>query len=193
MQSKHPSMHERAPPQANLPHRKLSGKGPLRNRWTSARGGITSTEGGVSSRLPPPLHPNPKPSPQPVTEAPDQLKVTATRKTARPKKPQTKSTAGPKPATGKPKKKAAASVKTAAAKPTNPDLVVPTQTSSSTLENISDHPDHLPLQACVELTRRLLTSNSSLPPGAARPRAVLKTVILFVAEYVSTPYEDRTD
>jgi hypothetical protein len=37
------------------------------------------------------------------------------------------------------------------------------------------------------VTRRLLTSISSLPTRAARPRAVLKTVILFVAEYGSRP------
>jgi hypothetical protein len=109
--------------------------------------------------------------------------------TDRPKKLDPKSTAGPKPAAGKPKTKAAAIVKTAAAKPTTPDLVVPTQTS--TLEEISDL-NRLPLQACVKLTRRLLTSITSLLKGADRPRAVLKTVILFVAEYGSTPYEDRT-
>ena len=42
----------------------------------------------------------------------------------------------------------------------------------------------------MELTRRLLTAIPSLLKGTARPRAVLKTVILFVAEYGSTPYED---
>jgi hypothetical protein len=52
---------------------------------------------------------------------------------------------------------------------------------------MSDLLDHLPLQACVELTLRLLTAISTLPTGAAHPRAVLKTVILFVAEYGSTP------
>jgi hypothetical protein len=128
--------------------------------------------------------PIPNPSPQPVTKAPEQPKV-AIRKTARPKRPESKSTAAPKSAAGK-SKKAAASVKTVAAKPTTTELVVPTQPSSSPLEDISDL-DHLLLQACVELTRRLITSISSLPTGAAHPRAVLKTVILFVAEYGSTP------
>jgi hypothetical protein len=90
------------------------------------------------------------------------------------------------PAAGKPKKKAP-SVKTAAVKPTISELVVPTQSSTFPLEEISDLLDHLPIQACVDLTRRFLTSISSLPTGAARPRAVLKTVILFVAEYGSTP------
>jgi hypothetical protein len=113
--------------------------------------------------------------------------VTATRKTAGPKKPKPKSTAAIKPAAGKTKKKAAVSVKTATAKPTTPEPVVPTQSSTSPLEEISDLLDHLIIQACVELTHRLLTSISSLPTGAARPRAVLKTVILFVAEYGSTP------
>jgi hypothetical protein len=107
--------------------------------------------------------------------------------TAGPKKPTPLSTAATKPVAGKTKKKAAASVKTAAAKITTPDLVVPTKSSTSPLEEISDLLYHLPIQACVELTRRILTSISSLPTGAARPRAVLKTVILFVAEYGSKP------
>ena len=127
--------------------------------------------------------PNPNPPPQPVTEVPRQPKVTATRKKAGPKKPEPKPTTAVQPAAGKSKKKVAASVKTAATKPTTPILVVPT----NPLEEISDLLDRLPLQACVELTRRLLTSISSLPTGTARPRAVLKTVILFVAEYGSTP------
>jgi hypothetical protein len=70
--------------------------------------------------------------------------------------------------------------------------VVPAQPSSCPLKDISDFLDRLPLQEFVELTRLFLTSISSLPTGTARPGAVLKTVILFVAEYVSTPYEDRT-
>jgi outer membrane biosynthesis protein TonB len=141
----------------------------------------------VKATTTPPPNPNPKPTPQPVTEVPRQPKVTATRKMAGPKKPEPKSTAATKPAAGKSKKKAAASVKTAAAKPTTPDLVVPTQCPTSPLEDISDLLDRLPLQACVELTRQLLTSISSLPTGTARPWAVLKTVILLVAEYGSTP------
>jgi hypothetical protein len=42
---------------------------------------------------------------------------------------------------------------------------------------------NLPTQACAELTHRLLPTASSLPTGKARPRAVLKTAILFMAEY----------
>ena len=137
-----------------------------------------------ATTTPPPI---PNPSPQPITEAPKQPKVTTTRKTARPKKPEPKSTAAPKPAAGKPKKKAAVSVKTVDAKPTTPDLVVLTLSSITPLEEISDLLDLLPLEACVELTCWLFTSISSLPTGAALPWAVLKTVILFVAEYGSTP------
>ena len=44
----------------------------------------------------------------------------------------------------------------------------------------------LPMDACVELTRRLLTAVPTLPSGPARPRAVLKIVVLFVADYGST-------
>jgi hypothetical protein len=69
--------------------------------------------------------PHPIPSPQPVTEAPKQPKVTATRKTARPKKPEPKIAAAPKPAAAKPKKKAFAIVETASAKPAKPKLVDP--------------------------------------------------------------------
>ena len=130
---------------------------------------------------------NPNPPPQQVTEVPRQPKVTATRKKAGPKKREPKPTAAAQPAAGKSKKKVAAGVKTAATKPTTPVLVVPNQRPTNPLEEISDLLDRLPLQACVELTRRLLTSISSLPTGTARPRAVLKTVILFVAEYGSTP------
>ena len=109
--------------------------------------------------------------------------MTATRKKAGPKKPEPKPTAAAQPAAGKSKKKVAASVKTVATKPTIPVLVVPT----NPLEEISDLLDRLPLQVCVELTRLLLTSIFSLPTGTAHPRAVLKTVIFFVAEYGSMP------
>ena len=118
--------------------------------------------------------------------------MTATRKKAGPKKPEPKPTAAAQPDAGKSRKKVVACVKTAATKPTTPVLVVPNQSNTNPLEEISDLLDRLPLQACVELTRRLLTSFSSLPTGTARPRAVLKTVILFVAEYGSTPQENST-
>jgi hypothetical protein len=54
------------------------------------------------------------------------------------------------------------------------------------VEEISDLLDTLPMNACIELTRRLLIAVPSLPSGPTRSRAVLKTVILFVAEYGST-------
>jgi len=111
----------------------------------------------------------PNPPPQPVTEVPRQPKVTATRKKAGPKKPELKPTAAAQPAAGKSKKKVAASVKTAATKPATPVMVVPT----NPLEEISDLLDRLPLHACVELTRLLPKSISSLPTWTARPRVVL--------------------
>jgi hypothetical protein len=110
-------------------------------------------------------HPSPNPIPQLATLAPQKPTVTATSKTARPKKPQSKAAADPKPAAVNPKKKAGASAKSAAAKSTTPKLVVPTQSSTFPLEEISDLLDLLPIQACVELIRRLLTSVSSLPQG----------------------------
>jgi len=112
--------------------------------------------------------------------------VTATRTMAKPQNSEPKTTATTKLAAGKSWKKAAVSIKTAAAKPITPNLVVQNQSSTFPLEEISDL-DYLPLHVCVELTRRLLTSISYLPTGAARPRAVLKTVILFVAKYGRTP------
>ena len=111
--------------------------------------------------------------------------MTATTKTAGPKNPKPKFTAAKKPAAGKFKKKAAASVKTAAAKPTTPEMVAPTKVPSP-LEKISDLLNCLHLPACVELTHRILTPISSRSTGAGRQRAVLKNVILFVAEYGST-------
>jgi hypothetical protein len=112
--------------------------------------------------------PNPNPTPQPVTKVPKQLKVTATRKTAKPKKPEPKPTAAPKLGTVRPKKKVAASVKTVVDKPTTTPVVI-SQPTISPLVDISDL-DNLPLQACVELSHQLLTSTSSphmggLPAG----------------------------
>jgi len=60
--------------------------------------------------------------------------------------------------------------------------VVLTLRSTSPLEEIYDLLDHLPFEARVELTRLTLTSISSLPTGAVRPRAGLKAVILFFGE-----------
>ena len=51
-------------------------------------------------------------------------------------------------------------MKTTVVKPTPPELLVPTKTSTSPLKDISDLLNHLPIQACVVLTRRFLTSIS---------------------------------
>jgi hypothetical protein len=77
-------------------------------------------------------------------------------------------------------------VSTEDAKSQTNNLLANSQRSSSVLEDISDL-DNLLLQAYLELTLRLLTSISYLSSGAARLRALLKAVILFVAEYGSTP------
>lgn len=75
----------------------------------------------------------------------------------------------------------------AAEKPTTTNVVVTAQINTSLLYDNSDLLGHLSFQACVELTRRLLGIIFSIPTGAARPRAVLKTVITFVIEYGSAP------
>ena len=178
-------MSGRAPLKANLTLLKHSGPGPLRSRRTWRGLQSRRPRGRVVKATTTPS--NHKRSPQPVTEAPSQLKVTATRKKKGPKMPKPMSAAATKPAAGKTKKKAAASVKTPVAKPTNPELVDPIKSSTFPVEDISDLLDHLAIQTFVELPRRLLTSIASLPKRASRPRAVLKTVILFVAEYGSTP------
>ena len=119
----------------------------------------------------------------PSTKAPNQPKVAATAKKVKPDAAEPKATAATKAAV-QIKKKAA----TTCAKPVANALpVAMPKPTTSPLEGISDLIDQLPLDACVELTRRLLTATSSLPKGAARPRAVLKLVILFIAEYDSTP------
>jgi hypothetical protein len=69
--------------------------------------------------------------------------VTATSKTARPKKPVTKSAAA-KPVAAKPVKKGVATLQIAAAKPT-PKLVDPNHCPINPLEEISNLLDHLPL------------------------------------------------
>ena len=143
--------------------------------------------GKLLSRPPPFHHQILKSSPQPVTAAPTQPNVTVTRNTARPNITKLKSTAATKSVAGKPEKEVVTSGKTVAPKPITPDLVFPTKSAISPLEGISDVLDCLPIQACVELTRRLLSTISFLQTEASRPRAVLKTVILFVAEYGSTP------
>ena len=92
-------------------------------------------------------------------------------------KPKAKKTAKTVPATDAEEK--ATTSKCSAKAPT------PIHSTQPPLEEISDLLDNLPIDACVELTRRLLTA-ISLPTVAARTRAVLKTVVLFIAEYGST-------
>jgi hypothetical protein len=70
------------------------------------------------------------------------------------------------------------------------ELAVLPQSNQSLTEEISDLLDNLPLNAHVELTCRILTSVPILPFEAARSRAVLKTVVLFIAEYGSMALED---
>jgi hypothetical protein len=53
----------------------------------------------------------------------------------------------------------------------------------SPLKGIPELIENLPTKACVDLTLRLLSAASSLSTGEVRLRAVLKTVIVFIAEY----------
>jgi hypothetical protein len=55
--------------------------------------------------------------------------------------------------------------------------------SQSPLAEIADLLDNLPTADWIELTCRLLSAASSLPTGEGRPRAVAKTVILFLAKH----------
>ena len=108
--------------------------------------------------------------------------MTSTSKKARSKKPAPKVSAAPKMAPTK-----RASTKECVAKPTpSVQLVPPPTINPFLLEEISDLLDTHPMDACVELTRRLLAAVPSLPSGSARSPAVLKIVVLFVAEYGST-------
>jgi hypothetical protein len=141
--------------------------------------------GGRVVKAPTP-HPTPKKPSQLVTEAHERPKVTATSKTARLQKSEPKTPAAPKPATGKPKTSAVASVKPAAAKPKTLNLVAPEPTPTSPLEDIDPLLAHFPFDECMELTRRL-ASVASLPRGIARAPAILKTVIIFLAEHDGTP------
>jgi hypothetical protein len=104
-------------------------------------------------------------------------------KKAKPENAEPKTSAAPKKAAAKRKKAASTGTK-----PVTVPLIVANPPTVSPLEDISDLLDSLPLDACVQLTRRLLASISPLPKGAAFPRAVLKTVIIFISEYGRTLY-----
>jgi hypothetical protein len=130
--------------------------------------------GRVAKALSAPL---PKPTPTEGTEAPKKAPAANSNLKARNKKPAPKVRAAHKKA---PTKKA--STKQCLAISIQPkELVSPPTAHPSPLEGISDLLDTLPMDACVELTRRLLTAVPSVPPGPARTRAVLKIIILFVA------------
>jgi len=101
-----------------------------------------------------------------------------------------KPTAAPKLAPVSTKWHVAKTAKPKVEDPKSANEVVPPHPNQSPLEGISDLLDKLPLETCVKLTHQLLTSAPTLPIGRARPQAVLKTVILFVAEYCSTAYLD---
>jgi hypothetical protein len=128
----------------------------------------------------------PEPSPRSVTEAPDQSKVTVTKKGG--------AAASPAPKTTKTLRQAQVKntqeeVKAGKSSPKIPNPITPTpssQTTQSPIEEIYDLLDTLPIDACVELTRRLLTDDSIVLSGAGVSRTVLKIIVFFVAEYGST-------
>jgi len=94
-----------------------------------------------------------------------QLNVTATRKTARLKNPEPKSTAATKPPPGWQKKKAATSVKIAALRPQRPNWWFPPKVKTPHSGNFLflRSPS---FQGCVEVTRRLLLCILSLLMGS---------------------------
>jgi hypothetical protein len=105
-------------------------------------------------------------------------------KKAKPGKAESNTSAAPKKAAVKPQKAASTG-----AKPVKAPLIVANPPTTSPLEDIFDLLDSLSHDECVQLTRRVLASISSIPTGAARHTVVLKTVILFFAEYGSTPWD----
>jgi hypothetical protein len=101
-------------------------------------------------------------------------------------KPQKAAGSGVKPVPTKPAVKHKMAAKTDA-KPVKAPPTVANRPSTLTLEDITDLLDSLSREECVRLSRRVVEYNSSLPIGADRHTAVLKTVILFFAGYGSTP------
>jgi hypothetical protein len=106
-------------------------------------------------------------------------------KVAPPKKVQPAKAA---PKTPKPLKKAS-EPKKQATKPSEAKVAKPTQPQHqpSPLEEIADLLDFLSLDQYLQLSRRLLKAVHSLPTGIDRSRAILKVIILFVAEDGSAP------
>jgi hypothetical protein len=159
--------------------------GPSAEQLDLGEGWNHVVRGGRVVKAPTP-HPTPNKPSQPVTEANERPKVTATSKTARPQKSESKTPAAPKPATRKPKTSAVASLKPVAAKPKTRNLVAPKPTPTSPLKDIAPLLAHLPIDECTELICRL-ASVASLPTGTARAWAILETIIIFLTEYDSTP------
>ena len=149
-------------PRATLQPRKLSGLGSLPSRWTWERSEPRGPRWGCCKDQSPLPTPTPKPISQPVTKAPKLPQVTSTDKKAKPGKAEPKTTSAPKKAAVKLKKAASADAKPVA-------TPKPIANQPSPLEDISDLLDSLPLETCVQLTRWLLASISSLPKAAARP------------------------
>jgi hypothetical protein len=134
----------------------------------------------VKATLPTP----PEPATRSVTEVPQKDKTTELNTGSYAANPLIKATKAPR-------QSQVTSTKVKSGKPShknpNPTKPIrPPQSVKSPVEEISDLLHSLPIEACVELKRRLLTAAPTLPSGAARSRAVLKIVFLFEAEYAST-------
>jgi hypothetical protein len=69
----------------------------------------------------------------------------------------------------------------------NPTTPTPSpQTTKSPIEEISHLLDNRPIDAYVEMKRRLFTSAPTLPSEAGRSQTALKIIVHIVAEYGST-------
>ena len=130
----------------------------------------------MSSKLPPGNHPNIiKFLSSDGYGGPELPKEIASRKTARPEIPDTKVTTAHKPSNSEARKRKQPRVSKPQTQTHNTQPCGPHTMFHLPFEEISGLLYHLPLQACVELTRRLLTP-ISLPTEAASRRAVLKTL-----------------
>ena len=130
--------------------------------------------------------PNLNPTLQPVTEAPEQPKIAATGETARPQKPEPKSTAVPKLAVEEFQEEISREYQkrvrdTHNTRPGGPN-------TNSHLHNRGNlRSPQSPSPPGMREADSSARQSIFLPKGAARPRAVLKTVIRFVGEYGGTP------
>jgi hypothetical protein len=128
----------------------------------------------------------PEPSPKSATAAPDLNKVTVSKKEGAAANPALKGTKALREAQVKNTQEKVKAGKSSPKIPSPTTLAPAPQITQSPIVEISDLLDTLLMDACVELMRRFLTAAPTLPSGAARSRAVLKIVVLFVAEYGST-------